>query len=344
MKRRILGVVVFAAFLVSCGGDNNTAKTNNDEKISVEVGEAIRGDMTIYRDYTGTVEGVEQAVLIAKVGETVKDVRVRPGDRVKEGDFLISFDKTGPSSSFQQAQAYYQNAEKTIKKMKYLYEEGAISEQDYDNAQTAFEVAEANYQAARDIVEIRSPISGVVTDLPINSGDQTFVGQEVATVSRIDSLRLAIGMDADEVRSISSGTTARVYAVGNKENWIEGIVTRVASSADPKTRAFKVEISVPNQNGVLQPGSFAGCKIPLIELTDVTKVPDESILLREGLKKVFIVRGDTASAAEIVTGESSDGYTQVVSGVEPGDLLVTVGHAFLQEKSAVNVSGGEAGK
>jgi len=340
-KYGIAIIAVVAVVVASCGG-SNTPSNNYQERVSVEVSEAVLGDMTIYRDYTGTLEGKEQAVLVAKVGETVTGIRIRPGDSVNEGDLLILLDKSGPSSSFRQAEAYYQNATKTIKKMKYLYDEGAISEQQYDNAQTEFSVAEANYKAARDIVEIRSPIAGVVTDVRINVGDQTVMAQKLATVSRVDSLRLTIGVDPEEVQHLELGKAARVYPAGVKDDWTQGTVTRVASSADPKTRAFEVEISVAGSKLNLRPGSFAGCSIPLLELNDVVKVPDESVLLREGLRKTYLVHDDTAVITDIVTGESSDGYTQIVSGVDPGDMVITVGQAFLQDKSAVTIgdSGG----
>jgi multidrug efflux pump subunit AcrA (membrane-fusion protein) len=136
--------------------------------------------------------------------------------------------------------------------------------------------------------------------------------------------------------------TARVYPVGQKNDWIEGVVTRVASSADPKTRAFEIEITVANTESSLKPGSFAGCTIPLRELSGIVKVPDESILLREGLKKIYIVQRDSAWVTDIVTGESSDGYTQIVSGVNAGDMVVTVGHAFLQDRNLVTIGGEEA--
>jgi RND family efflux transporter MFP subunit len=344
MNRFGSAAIVLIALVVSCGGNNtgDTPANNREERITVEVSRATLGDMTIYRDYTGTLEGVEQAVLLAKVAETVTGIRIRPGDRVNEGDLLILLEKSGPSSNFRQAEAYYGNAKKTFDKMKYLYDEGAISEQQYDNAKTEFQVAEANFKAARDLVEISSPIAGVVTDLRVNIGDQTMNGQKLATVSRVDSLRLTAGVDPEEVGYIELGMTARVYPVGQKNDWIEGVVTRVASSADPKTRAFEIEITVANTESSLKPGSFAGCTIPLRELSGIVKVPDESILLREGLKKIYIVQRDSAWVTDIVTGESSDGYTQIVSGVNAGDMVVTVGHAFLQDRNLVTIGGEEA--
>jgi len=342
MTKGRLAIVMLLLLSISCGGGNTVPSNNHGERIAVEVAAANIGNVVVYRDYTGTLEGIEEAVLTAKVAETVIDVNVKPGVSVNAGDMLILLDKSGATSSFMQAKAYYDNAQKTLNKMKALFDEGAIPEKQYDDAETAFSVAEANYKAARDLVEIKSPVSGVVTDLKANIGDQTFAGQKLATVSRIDSLRLTVGVDPDDVVLISPGMTARVYPVGVKDAWTEGKVVRVASSADPKTRAFNVEILIAHQSSGLLPGSFGGCTIPLRELKGVVRVPDESILMREGLKKIYIVTGDTAVATDIITGANSDGYTEIIEGVGEGYLVVTVGQAFLQDRSAIRIGNEEA--
>ncbi|MBU1317970.1 MAG: efflux RND transporter periplasmic adaptor subunit [candidate division Zixibacteria bacterium] len=342
MTKGRLAIVMLLLLSMSCGGGNTVPSNNHEERTAVEVAAAELGNMTVYRDYTGTLEGIEQAILTAKVSETVIDVRVKPGNSVREGETLILLDKSGATSSFIQAKAYYDNAQKTLSKMKALFDEGAISEKQYDDAQTAFNVSEANFRAARDLVEIKAPVSGVVTDLKANIGDQTIAGQKLATVSRVDSLRLTIGVDPDDVVLIAPGMTARVYPVGVKDTWTEGMVVRVAGSADPKTRAFNVEILIAHQSSGLRPGSFAGCTIPLRELKGVVKVPDESILMREGLKKIYIVTGDTAVATDIVTGGNSDGFTEIIQGVKDGDVVVTMGQVFLQDRSAIRIGNGEA--
>jgi len=342
MNRRFAFLISLVALLwFSCGKQEINHEV--EDKYTIEIGSVIRGDMTVYRDFTGTLEGIEQADLKAKIGETVTRVRVNPGDTVQAGTVLISLDSSGPSSKYQQAKAQYEFASSTLKKMKRLYEEGAISEQDFDDTRTSYRVTEANYKAAREVVDVVSPISGIVTDVTVNVGDQAFVGQKLATVSRVDSLRLRVGADPEDIDDITIGMSASVYPAGNESETVPGRVDRVARSANPETRAFDVDIVIEADHQNLRPGSFAGASLPLSELTDIVKIPDEAILLQEGLKKIFIVRGDSAFARDIETGLSSDGYTEVISGVSPGDTVVTLGQAFLPDKAAVTIDGGEVG-
>ncbi len=326
---------------LSCG--QQEVNETVDEKYTVETGQVLLGDMTVYREYTGTLEGIEQADLSAKISETVTKVLVNPGDKVKAGSVLISLDLSGPSSQYQQAKAQFEFASSTLNKMKRLYEEGAISEQSFDDTKTSYRVAEANFKAAKEMVNVISPISGIVTDIAVNVGDQTSIGMKLATVSREDSLRLTVGVDQEDIEYISVGMPALVFSAGAESKTIDGRVHRVARSADPETRAFDVEVVIESNHYNLRPGSFAGARIPLLDLSDIVKVKDDAILLQEGLKKIFVVRGDSAFMRDIETGESSGGFTQVLSGVEAGDTVVTLGQAFLPEKAAVTVDGEEVG-
>ncbi len=337
----LLSLVPLLLMMLSCGGRSSSETIADGERVAVRVATVEKGTLKIYRDYTGTLEGIEQADLTAKIGETIVDVRVRPGDRVRAGEIVMSFDRTGPTSRYQQAKAQFDLSDKTLMKMTKLFEEGAISEQAFDNTKAEHTVAEANFRAAREVVDVPSPIDGVVTDIAVNEGDQTFIGQKVATVSRVDSLRLTFGVDPSDLSDIDAGTAVVVYPAGDKSAGVEGVVRRVASSADPKTRAFKVEVVVRADQKLLKPGSFAGCTIPLRDIADAVFVPEPAVLLYEGIKRVYTVHGDTAQAIEITTGVSSNGFTQVLSGLANGDTVVVVGQSFLADKSAITITSGE---
>lgn len=333
-------MIISTIIAPTCSDSENSGVVR--ERQTVETGIVERGDLTIYNDYTGSLEGIEQANLTAKIGETVTGINVSVGDTVQAGTVLISLDRTGPASQYQQARAQYDFASSTLRKMEKLFEGGAISEQDYDDTKTSFRVAEANFKAAREVVDIIAPISGVVTGINVNIGDQTIQGQKVVTVSRTDSLRLTVGVDPEDVENIHIGMTAAVYPAGERHAEVTGIVHRVAKSADPETRAFDVEVVIEGGKRKLRPGTFAGVSFPLHELRNITMVRDEAILLQEGIRKIFVIRGDSAIMRDIETGESSSGYTQILSGVEAGDTVVTLGQAFLPERSAVSFHGAES--
>ena len=117
--------------------------------VPVEVARAERKTLAVTNSYSGTLEGEEQANIVAKVSERITAIHVRVGQAVRAGEVMISLDKSGASSQYYQAEANFKNAEKTLARMKSLYAEGAISLQTLDGVQTAFDVAEANFASAR---------------------------------------------------------------------------------------------------------------------------------------------------------------------------------------------------
>ncbi|MEW5995609.1 MAG: efflux RND transporter periplasmic adaptor subunit, partial [Candidatus Zixiibacteriota bacterium] len=179
--------VVLVAALNSCGGDAPPERQSEPTAVRVMVVEL--SDEQVTKTYTGTLEGEQQAVMYARVAEAVDAVHVREGERVSAGRLLISLNKGGPGSRYLEAQAIFRNAEKQYRKMERLFNEGAVSETEFDAARTEYEVARASFEAAAELVEIRSPIDGVVTAVDVSAGDYLTLGQGLVTVAATDRLR-----------------------------------------------------------------------------------------------------------------------------------------------------------
>jgi len=127
-------------------------------------------------------------------------INARVGDYVKTGDVLFELDKSGAQSQFYQAQAVFLNAQKDFERMKNLFNEGAVSRQALDQAQTGYDVAKANFDAAKSTVEITSPISGVVTAINVNIGDLANPQMPLATVANIGRMKAKFNVGESDVR------------------------------------------------------------------------------------------------------------------------------------------------
>jgi membrane fusion protein (multidrug efflux system) len=332
--RFVLLVLVVA--ICSCGNKQDTVEK---ERAAVAVKVTVVGfsDEEIVKTYTGTLEGEKQAVIYAKIAEAVKAVHVREGQHVKADQVLISLDKSGPSSRYQEALSLYRNAEKNYKKMEYLYGEGAVSESQFDAANTQYEVTKAGFEAASQLVEVQSPIDGVVTSLKVSKGDFLVPGQELATVATVDRLRVKFGVNAAAVGSLMQGIMVTVSS-GDATRTVKGAVLSVARSADPVTRTFQVEVVLDNSEGMFRPGVFVRINIPLEQLTGVVVVPRQAVIARRGEEVVFVVSNGVAQEREVTTGADLGGRIVITSGLNAGDTLVTLGQDYLQDGIDVNIT------
>jgi membrane fusion protein (multidrug efflux system) len=139
-----LGIPLLIVLMAGCSGNNQSSDNRSERAVSVKGQVVHLASKELTKSFTGTLEGVRQAVITAKIAEAVEKVMVSEGDRVEADQVLIQLDRTGPTSNFIQAQSLYLNAEKNYKKMKYLYDEGAVSESQFDAAKTEYEVSKAN--------------------------------------------------------------------------------------------------------------------------------------------------------------------------------------------------------
>jgi len=340
MKRhlKISITLVLAAVLFNSCGQSDTSGSGQVERIISVKAEIVKPrDVQVTRDFTGSLEGARQAVLYAKIAEAVEAVHVREGQSVSANTILVSLDKTGPSSNYLQSKSLFANAEKNYKKMEYLYSEGAVSESQFDAARTDYEVQKASFEAASQLVDIRTPIAGLVTSVDVSEGDFTRLGQKVATVASTGRLRVKFGVNSADLGYFRKGARVIVSADAIQQP-TDGEVVAVATSADPVTRSFEVEALVDNNDGRYKPGMFVRISIVLEELPEVVAVPRKAVLTLDDRETVFVVAGGQAEKRHVTLGPEIDGHIVITDGVSFGDTVVTLGQDYLDDGFKVNLA------
>ncbi len=321
-------VLSLALLPLSCGKQAET--TTALPTIPVKTLMIAPGTLEVTREFTGGLEGAEQADIYIRLSEAVTSLPFKVGDRVSAGQVIVSLDKGGATSQYYQAKATYENADKNFQKMKYLYEAKAISETAYDEAKAGFEVSQANFQAARELTDITTPINGTLVELNVKVGDIPLQGTLAARVARTDALRMTFGVPADLVGQFSSGMTGRVTVAGD-DSVYSCSVTKVADAAEPQTRTFSVEVLVPNADRRLQAGTFAKATFVVERRENILTVPASALLSNEGVMSLYIVKSDTARERTVSVGASNGASTEIRSGLSSGEEVVVLGQGFLSD-------------
>ncbi len=336
-----VGVLVFSVLLllIGCGG-NDDESTTVLPTVPVKTALVEQGSIELTREFTGGLEGIEQADLYLRISEAVTELPFAEGARVKSGQVIVCLDKGGASANFYQAEASYNNARKNYEKFKRLFAEGAVSESDFDNAEANFQVAKANFDAAREMVDLTAPISGQLADLNVKVGQVPGVGTLAARIARTDSLRMSFGVPATLIGNFSRGMTGELTVAGRSEKLV-CTVTDIAGAADPATRTFAVEATLPNEAKELQPGTFAKVKFVIDSKQGVIAVARNALLSTEGIYSLFVVENDTAYSRGVTIGIVNDKHTEILSGLEVGEELVILGQNFLADGYPIVRSEGE---
>jgi len=344
VMRRFFDLMLTALMVIPLSCGESEQQTNVEQRrIPVKTRVLVPLNEDVVKTYTGSVEGEKQAIIYCKIAEAVDSVHVREGDAVRADQVLVSLDRSGPSSSYLQSESVYLNAEKHNKKMAYLFEQGAVSESDHDAARTDYEVARASFEAARQLVDIQSPIAGTVTSLNVSHGDYLYAGQAVATVATVDRLRVKFGVNAADLHRVNEGDSVMVSAETVTQS-AAGVVTSVARSADPITRAFQVEVAIDNIQGAYRPGMFVRIDIVLDRLTGVVAVPRDAVQDLSDESVAYIVQNGEAHRRTVDLDVDMGGRVVVSSGLSAGDTLVVLGQDYLEDGTLVSITDVEAGE
>jgi len=341
-KISLLGAAITGMILNGCGkpqGEQNSQSNALTSTTPVEVTIARRQTVSAIKQYTGTLEGEEQANIVAKISERITAINVHVGDVIKAGQVLVELDKSGASSQFYQAQAGFDNAQKTYDRMKALYQEGAISQQTLDGTQTAFEVAKANFDAAKSSVELTTPIPGVVTAVNVSVGDLTSPGGVLITVAKIERMKVDFDVNEIDLSSLSVGKAVQIYSEVRPNVKVNGQIVQSSKSADVRSRTFEMKALFDNtSDSWFRPGMFCRVNVPVSSNSSDLVVPVTAVVSDGTANQVFIVRNARSYQRQVQLGVTDGKNTEILAGLTEGDTVVTTGATSAKDSGYVSIA------
>jgi membrane fusion protein, multidrug efflux system len=343
-RGRIAVVLLIGATLIGLGcigkTSDSAAVKSRARIIPVETAVVQRENLALTKTYSGSLEGEEQANLVAKIPERVTAIKIQVGDRVSQGQVCVTLDKSGSFSQYFQAEANFNNAEKTLERMKSLFAEGAISQQALDGAQTAYDIAKANFESARNTVELSSPISGIVTAINVTVGDLANPGVVLATVARNDRMKVIFNLNETDVADLAIGQKVHIFADSRTDVVTDGTISQFFKSADTRSRSFEVRAMFPNtKDHWFRPGMYVKVTYDRSPRQNVLTIPNAAIQSTGDSRRVFAIRNGRAFNSNVTLGVANDEKTEIVSGLSERDTVVVIGANDLQDSALVSIAG-----
>jgi len=306
--------------------------------VRVEVVELEPSAATLELDLPGEVSGQRDANLAAANGGFVERVRVVEGQVVKKGDSLMSVDSAIYAAQLEQADAQLEQAKIDVGRLEQLGDLG--SDAQLAQARTQLRVAQANRSLASARMSravVRAPFSGVVATVMMEEGEVASPGTPVARLVQLDPAVVTLSVSDRDVVSLAVGMPVSVTTAANSQR-LEGTVQRVSPAADPRTRAFPVEVEVPNPNGALLPGMIARVRADRALAESVMVIPQDWLVTQRERRGVFVTSGDVATWRDVTLGDVIHDKVVVTEGLSRGDRVVITGHRDLVDGDPLIVS------
>jgi RND family efflux transporter MFP subunit len=320
--------------------------------IAVDLGTVVERGQAVAQ-----VEPTDYQLRVEQAGSALAQARALLGLAPDGDDVEVDLTKT---SHVQQAQATLDEARGNLERAGALAEERMISQAELETAKASFVRAESGLAAARDEIRtrqaslrqrnfelrlarqqladavVRSPLDGVVQTRHAQAGEYLAAGASVATIVRVNPLRMRAEISERDAPLVRVGQAVRVKVDGD-DTLHEGRVARLAPALTESSRSLLIEAEVANP-GTLRPGSFGRAEIAVDDADEVLAVPSNAIVSFAGIDKVITVEGGKAVENAVVLGRRTEQWTEIVSGIEAGKAVV-VDPGNIQQGQPVTITG-----
>jgi HlyD family secretion protein len=235
-----------------------------------------------------------------------------------------------------QARAQYQQSQQHLSGL-----QAVGHQQELKSAKAQLTSAEGKYNGAvaqLGYSEIRSPIDGVVTDGPWYPGMMPQAGAPLVTVMNLSQMVAKAHIPQNQAALLKKVDAANVMIAGADEP-VKGKVTLVSPALDPGSTTVEVWVQAPNPEGVLKAGASASLSMVAKTVPNALMVPAQALVTDEEGKKSLMVIGSDGNAhkRDVETGIQTTDSVQIVSGVKPGEQVVSVGAYGLPDNTKVKV-------
>jgi RND family efflux transporter MFP subunit len=365
-----------ASLTAACGRSEPKAQAAAAETgtaarpIEVTVAPVDAQSLPITIEATGSFAADEVSDVAPETPGLVSETPVDIGDRVERGSVIARLSTADVQLRLDQARAGQQQAEASLAQARERYNlaranasrydalaktgdvSRTVAEQNASESETTRQgvaTAEAAVLDARSRVAlaekaladtvIRAPFSGFITDRPVAVGEYVTTSSKIATVMKLDPIRLRLQVPELEAGRVRVGQQVDVAIEALGHDRLQGRITAINPALDPSTRATIVEATLANSQGRVRAGMFATARVALAETARVLFVPKAALLADPNTNsfRVFTVQDNIARMRIVQPGPEHSDAVRILSGIDPGDQVATTGFEQLFDGARVKL-------
>ena len=281
----------------------------------------------------GTIEAVEQIVVVSEIDAQVTGLPFREGGRIDRGGLIAQLDDVQLKAEADRAEAVRDQRRAAFVRVQAVVAQNAGSPQDLDDAQAAVRVADADLAVARSRLaktRVTAPFAGTVGSRRVSVGHYLHAGDAITELARLDQLRIRFTAPERYLGQLRQGAAVTVTSPAFPDARLEGEIEVLDPIVDAGTRSVHIVAQVANPESQLRPGMSADVSIVLSERPDALVVPSEAVFAQGERQLVYVVKADsTVVAAPLTLGLRQAVSVEVLDGLAAGDLIVRTGHQKL---------------
>lgn len=324
----------------SCGSEKESSSNVKEESIPlVQVQKVEEAEVPHTTTYTATVEPNLINNISAQQALRIKAIYVDEGMRVSRGQKLVVLDDVNTTNYELQvstAETVLKNAEIEYGRAAELFKIGGGTKQAVDqmelqvvNARNNLATARRALRNAQENTVLTSPVNGVVTARNYDPGDMTGA-LPILTIGQVQPVKVTVNVSESDFPMVHKGMKTLVTFDTYPDKEFTGAVSLISPTVDAASKTFGVEITLPNANNLILPGMFARVTMNF-GINRHVVVPDKAVVKQPGSGNhyVYVYSDGIVHYNRVELGQRLGDTYELISGVEPGSEVVTVGQAKL---------------
>jgi membrane fusion protein, multidrug efflux system len=353
----ILLVALAAFFYLRSGVDREVDEPSRERPpVAVETAPVVEMTLVDTVRGVGTLRPIQNVEIKPEVSGRIKGVHFQEGGFVSEGKLLFEIEEqkhlqrlASSEAALEQARIRLDNHRRNYDRLKKLYEQDLISENEFDRVKTEADSATSEVRrltaqaslARKELGDtlIRAPFPGFISKRLVDPGAFVSQGQLLATMYQTDPLEISFMVPEKYTAKVEHGQEVRVEVSAHPEERFMGKVIFLSPLVDESTRNFEVKASIDNPENMLRPGSFASAVLILGYRDASMVIPERTLVATRDGYLVFVLdkEKERVESRQVRTGARRPGIVEILEGLAPGELVVVAGHMNLNDGSRVRV-------
>lgn len=341
----LLSAAILAGMLAACGGGKDQDQGRGPGGPMQVLVKVLRPEpLSNTFQATGSLMANEAVEVRSEVAGRVESIHFKEGGNVARGQELLRINDDDLQAQLRKAELAVQLAQDDEARKKQLLAVQGVSQQTYDDARIALESAQADRDNLRAMIAktvIRAPFNGKIGLREVSEGGYVSPNTLIAGLQQVSPIKVDFTVPERIGRDLAPGTKVTFTLEGDTTRH-RGEVYAVDPAIDPVSRTIGVRALNANANGALRPGAFVRVQVALAHVNNALMIPTEALIPDIQGQKVLLIKGGKAVSARVQTGIRTNTDVQLVSGVEPGDTVITTGLLQLRDGMAVMAAPPEA--
>ncbi|PSL29000.1 efflux RND transporter periplasmic adaptor subunit [Chitinophaga ginsengisoli] len=343
-----IGLIALKLFLNKEASDKEIKAEKALIPFAVEATTVRTVDASASDNYPGTIEPSRTVNVLTQTNGKVTNVNVAKGSGVQEGQIIATMRNDLKTQSHQINRINYDKAKLDYERIQSLYKENNATGVELEGAQHALKTAEKQLGISQTDVgyeTVRAPITGIVTEKFVNVGDILSDGGQVATIVSLQHIELRVYVPESEISKVQVGQQVGFTVDAYTGYQFRGSITAIVPQAT-QAKAFPIVVRAANkQHGImLMAGMTANVNFKNQETTSPLAIPRTAIRGDINSPYVWSIDKDKRAVRRpFQMGRQMEEYVEVISGLNPGEVVITKGQSNIAEGlklESLKLSGG----